>query len=110
MNLRRMLWIPFLLIALFHAYLMIQWMSRWGFVGAITHWFQTFEDPISAAAGLDLIGLMTMAFALMIFREGRWTRTLTVVIIPFVVFPSLGLLLYLIISERTLPGENSLSS
>lgn len=105
---RRWLWLPTVLIGILQCLLMIRWVGQWGFFGGILHWFDTFRDPISAAAGIDLMALMVMTFTWMRWREGHWSKTLGIVLLPFIVFPSLGLLLYLIISEKTAVGENSL--
>jgi hypothetical protein len=86
---------------------MTSWVPAWGFFGGIVHWFRTFIDPISFAAGFDLMAMMVLTWMWMWRREGRWTRALTITVIPYIVFPSIGLLLYLMISERTLPGETS---
>jgi predicted PurR-regulated permease PerM len=103
---RRWLWAPLLFVGGFHGYLMTQWIPHWGFFGGIAHWFATFSDPISAAAALDLMGLMVIGFVVMYLRERKWTRALSIVVIPYIVFPVFGAVLYLMISDQTLPGEN----
>ncbi len=95
-----------MLSTLMHAYLASQWISIFGFLGGIMHWFETFHDPISFAAGFDLMVLMILTAIWMIYREKRWTWALTISVIPFIVFPAIGFFLYLIISDKSLPGES----
>jgi hypothetical protein len=106
-NLRRLLWIPLVILCVLHGSLMEKWMSHWGFFGAILHWFQTFGDPISAAAGVDLMALMIFVFAWMVYRDQGWTRAIFLSLVPYIVFPSIGILIYLMMSEKNLPGEKA---
>src|ERR1700729_2012213 len=102
---KRVLGILLLFCCAVHGVLMSRWMNLWGFWGAILHWFETFRDPISAAAGFDLVLCMIFVFIWMYVREGRWTLRLTIVLIPFIVFPAIGTLLYLMMSAQSLRGS-----
>ncbi len=85
---------------------MLRWVERWGFWGGLAHWFETFSDPISAAANIDLIALALFVGVWMIVREKGWSKVLSIILIPYILFPSFGYLLYLIMSDKNLPGDN----
>jgi hypothetical protein len=107
MKLRQFLIVPFLACAVGHAILCSRWIKIWGFWGSLLHWFETFSDPISAAAGLDLMVLMVVVGLWMLYREGRWNRLITFIFIPYLIFPAPLFFLYLMISKKSLPGESA---
>ncbi len=95
-----------LLFSIIQIIIMQKWIERWGFWGSMSHWFETFEDPISAAANLDLVLLALTVACWIVWREKGLNKTVALMVLPYVLFPSLGLLLYLIISDKSLPGES----
>jgi CHASE2 domain-containing sensor protein len=106
-HLRKIIWGGIVVLGIGHGLLMVEWAGRWGFFGGLMHWFDTFVDPVSAAAGLDLIALYLIVAGWMLYREKGWKPVHSIILIPYFLFPSLGLLLYLVLSSTPLPGEKS---
>lgn len=107
---RRLLQIALVGFGAVQAWLAARWIPRWGLFGAGTHWFETFSDPISATAGIDLLCLSLLVWLWMLRRETRWSRAMSLSFLPYMVWPSIGLVVYLLASDKPLPGDDQVSS
>lgn len=105
MRVRRLLQLALLVFCAVQAWLASAWLPRWGVWGSFLHWFETFEDPVSATAGIDLLCLSLIVWLWMLRRERGWTRAMTISLLPYVGWPSIGLLVYLLASKQPLPGD-----
>lgn len=107
---RRLLQLALLLFSAVQGWLASQWIPLWGVFGSAGHWLETFADPISATAGIDLMCLSLLVWVWMLKREGRWSSAMSWSFLPYMVWPSIGLVVYLLTSEKPLPGDEPLSS